>query len=357
MEKKRLSYMDLLKFIAMFYVIFAHVVQRVIPAGTTKLAFGIFYSVHMSIFMFVGGYFIRRCVKLKELFKYYLKMFVLYIFPAIVFTLLTVLTMERYQSHDVFYWFKEYLLRTDSFYWYGIAAFIINALIAFSYYLVNKVFKEDELKCDIFKNIGFIVVFLIMFSPIAFIYNTPNKPLLAINLIVEFVPLAIIGFLFKNFGKYFNDNNINKYLEIGISVICLAIYTLLLNKYPGWYGIDSAKSLVLHQLGAICGVYVYYVIAKYLCKIKLFGDVSVYGKYSYEIYLVHVYLIRIITPYVSKVSEINFYSISFVVIYALTFALGSLGVTILLTKNKYINLALFGNYKPLLIKKDTKSLN
>ena len=157
--------------------------------------------------------------------------------------------------------------------------------------------------------------------------------------------------------KYFNDNNINKYLEIGISVICLAIYTLLLNKYPGWYGIDSAKSLVLHQLGAICGVYVYYVIAKYLCKIKLFGDVSVYGKYSYEIYLVHVYLIRIITPYVSKVSEINFYSISFVVIYALTFALGSLGVTILLTKNKYINLALFGNYKPLLIKKDTKSLN
>lgn len=101
-------------------------------------------------------------------------MLIYYIFPAIVFPLLTVLIMERY---------------TDSFYWYGIVAFIINSLLAFSYYFANKIIKLENIKTDIYKH-------LITFESLAITRMiTKNK----------YMNLALFGDY-----KRFKTNNLHK---------------------------------------------------------------------------------------------------------------------------------------------------
>lgn len=351
-ENKRLNHFDLLKVVAMLFVCFAHVYQRTMPGGTKTVVFGVFYSVHMSMFMFVGGYFIKRCERFLDVIKYFLKMLAYYIYPAILFTILTVVSMKRYSGKTVIEWLGELVVRTDTFYWYGIAAFIINGLLAVAYYLSQKLFKREDLHPDLIKNGLTLVLFAVFMLPFIFISRSKNYGLLSSNLIIEFVPLVVLGFIFKSFGKYFKPTKRLNAIELLFAGLCLALYVLALYNFKGWLDKSTTQKLVLHQLGAICGVYYYYVLTKWLVKIEFFDKVSALGKYSYPLYLVHVYLIRVITPYVSAIKTVDFYSVSFIVIYALTFAFGSLAISVLLTKNKYVNLVLFGDYKRLLNKKN-----
>ena len=344
-KTQRLSHLDLLKIIAMLLVCISHVYQRTVPGATKTLVFGLFYSVHMALFMFVGGYLIKRCDKLLDLGKYFLKMFVYYLYPAVLFTILTVISMSRYANHDVIYWLNEFYVRTDTFYWYAISAIIINAFLATGYYIANKIFGKNNFVFDLLKNIFTLGLLAIFVLPVISVFKSETPGLLASNLTIEFLPPAVFGFLMRSFGKYIKQSKISISVELFVFVACLTGYIIALTHFKGWLAKDTYKLLFLHQLGSLAGVYVYYVVAKYLCKIKAISTLSVYGKYSYPLYLVHVYLIRVITPYVSRIEQIDFYSISFVVIYALVFSFGSLVVTMALTKNKFVNLLLFGDYK------------
>lgn len=346
--KERLNHLDLLKFIALLFVCFSHVYQRTVPSATQTLIFGIFYSVHMSMFMFVGGYLVKRCDSFKELCKYFSRMLLYYVYPALVFTILTVISMERYSSKNVLYWLNEFYVRTDTFYWYAISAVIINTLLAIAFYLANKMIRNKGLGRDVARNAILLMIFALLFLPIIFIFKSETPGMLAANLTVEFVPLAIAGFLIRSFGGYVKDGARSRIIEIAVGIICLVAYIIALINFRGWLNKDTNTRLLLHQLGALAGVYVYYVLAKWLCRIKSITNVCSYGRYSYSVYLVHVYLIRVITPYVSRITDVNFYSASFVIIYALVFTFGSIVISIALTKNKYINLLLFGDYKPFL---------
>ena len=146
-EKNRIGEFDLLKFIAMSYVVISHVLQRIITGLTTTRWFGFFYSVHMSIFMFVGSYFVKRAEKFKDLIMYLLKMLLYYIFPALLFTIITVFTIERYNTNNLIYWLREFLYRTDTFYWYTIVAYFINASLSIGFYIANKIFKTGQFFC------------------------------------------------------------------------------------------------------------------------------------------------------------------------------------------------------------------
>lgn len=347
-EENRYEYFDLLKVIAMMYVMFSHVLQRVVGGVTNTAYFGFFYSVHMPLFMFVSGYFLKRCERILDLLKYFLKLILYYLIPSILFTVLTVLTMSRYANHDLIYWLKEYVLRTDTFYWYAIAMIIINMIIAIAYYLINLFLKQDKLYKEIIVNVLVSIIFVGGIVPFYLISKGDLPELLSANLIVYLAPFTMIGFLLKSFDKYIKEGKLLLIIELVLMLVCLALYVLALYKLKGFVGIlnnPTTKLLILHQLGSLAGVIVYYVLAKGLCKINLFKKISKYGKYSFELYLVHVYIIRIITPYVSRIEEVNFYSISFIISYELIFALGSLLLTMILADNKYINKVLFCKFK------------
>lgn len=347
--------MDLLKYIAMFYVVITHVVQRVISGGASTLFFNILYTAHMPLFMFVSGYFIKRSDKFYDLIKYIFKMFMYYIVPSIVFTLITVISLPRYNNHDVLYWFKEFFLRTDSFYWYGIVALIINSLLAISYFISIKILKIKDFKSNLYQVLITLGIMGVLMLPIIFVQQSEYKAVLSINLLVRYIPLVILGYLFKEFGKYIKTDNKLLIFESIAIIPLFIVYYYILNKYRVIYEYSDVKMLIHMQIMELCIVFIYYVLSKWLCKLTFFKDLSKYGKYSYALYLVHVYIIRLITPFVSKVPDLSFNSISFIICYTLIFAIGSLFITIWLTKNRYINLLLFGDYKPFISKKLQKN--
>ena len=83
MKKQRITYLDLLKVVAMVMVVLSHVLQRHIKGIVPTVWFNIFYSVHMSLFMFVSGFLIKKCDNFKQYFKYILTFsFKFLIFPS-----------------------------------------------------------------------------------------------------------------------------------------------------------------------------------------------------------------------------------------------------------------------------------
>ena len=341
MKKQRITYLDLLKVIAMVMVVLSHVLQRHIKGIVPTVWFNIFYSVHMSLFMFVSGFLIKKRNSFKQYFKYVGKAAFSYLLPSLLFTILTVLTMKRYSDHNLLYWLKEYVVRTDTFYWYMVVAFILDCVLALSYLIVSKIKTNTVLLVLLVVSLFFILI-----SPFYFIYTSSYPGMLSANLMVYLIPMFIFGFI----ASYIEKALSKKYVYIPLFVLCLITYVTILTVRPNFVSFENTQDFLIHQLGSLCGVIVYYYICKWLCKFKIFKDISKYGKYSMPLYLVHVYLIRIITPYVSSINEVNFYSISFLIIYMLTFLFGSLFITMLLCKNKYVDLLLFGNLNRL--KKD-----
>lgn len=337
--KKRLAYLDLMKVIAMSMVVLSHVLQRQIKGVVPTIWFNIFYSVHMSMFMFVSGFLIKKCESIKEYFKYIVKMIISYLLPSILFTILTVTTLPRYKDHNVLFWLKEFVVRTDSFYWYMVVAFVLNSILSLAYYLTHKI----QLKTTI-KVICAIVVFAIFAVPFYFIAYSNLPGLLSSNLMIYLIPAFILGFVVSYIERAMLKN------KVGIPVFVIATigYLTILLLRPNFVTFENNTQFVIHQFGSLLGVIMYYYICVFLCKFKKIESISSYGKYSMPLYLIHVYLIRIITPYVNQLSEYNFYSISFLLIYMITFTVGSLFITILLCKNKYVDLILFGNIKRVL---------
>lgn len=261
-----------------------------------------------------------------------------YIVPSVLFTILTVTTMSRYVSHNVWYWLKEFVVRTDSFYWYMIVAFILNTLLALAYYIVYK-FKFKTIAQVCFT----ILFFALLAIPFYFIAYSSLPGLLSSNIMIYLIPMFILGFIVS----YVEKHLFKKAILIPLLVIsCIGYITILILK-PNFVTFENNMEFVIHQAGSICGAIMYYYICVFLTKFKLFINVSKYGKYSMQLYLVHVYIIRIITPYVNQLSEYTFYSISFLVLYMLVFLFGSLFITMLLCKNKYVDLILFGNIRRL----------
>jgi fucose 4-O-acetylase-like acetyltransferase len=253
----------------MIYVLISHVVQRIIPNGSTTILFGIFYSVHMAIFMFVSGYFIKRCQNFKEVLNYIKKIFIVYIIPSIIFTLITVLTIKSYYNHDLLHWMKTFIVSTASFYWYGVAAFIINSFLAISYFIASKVNKKDGFKSNLLKNIYILITLLVFIIPFILLYLNGNMHFLSTNLLLEFIPFTVVGFLYRSF-----EHNLKELKKINIIkkilyLPSLVIYSILLIKYPGYHMIDSNTSMLLHQIGSLCGVFLYFNLIKYLCNFNM----------------------------------------------------------------------------------------
>src|SRR5574344_2870433 len=103
--KKRISYLDLLKFIAISFICFAHVLQRYYyPNFVHTIGFSILYSVELSIFFFVGGFLAKRPTSIKELLSYLLKMIVTYLGPAYLFTCLSIWLLPQFAEQNFSYW-------------------------------------------------------------------------------------------------------------------------------------------------------------------------------------------------------------------------------------------------------------
>ena len=85
----------------------------------------------------------------------------------------------------------------------------------------------------------------------------------------------------------------------------------------------------------------------FVCKFEFFKKISKLGQYSLAFYLVHVLILRWITPFVAKIpaGDYSLYNICFIISYALTVSFGTLAISVGLSKIPYLNFLLFGDLR------------
>jgi peptidoglycan/LPS O-acetylase OafA/YrhL len=348
--KKRISYLDLLKFIAMSFICFAHVLQRYYyPNFAHTIGFSILYSVELSIFFFVGGYLVKRPKTLKELLLYLLKMIVTYLGPAYLFTYLSIWLLPQFTEQSFSYWMGVLFWGTDTFYWYFLVAFFINGILALGYYLSQLFLKKEGLKWDLFR--VFIVALICGASWYGFscIYNAPNlgPKCLSSDLTLYYMPIAFVGFLFAIFKPYFlklKKVSLITWITFGL---CLVGYIVSLLFYSDWLtGLSgSFLDIFYHVLGSLAGTVVYFILAYYLSKIGWIAKLSSLGRLSGPFYLVHVFFIRLIRSYVSRPTSLDGGMTIFVISFMFIFYFASLLLTWVLVKMPLTDLLLFFDYR------------
>ena len=365
--QERLIAFDILKLVAMSYVLFGHVLQRWYVVNFTQtVGFSFFYSVSLAIFFFVGGFFVKKATKITDLLLYLAKLFISYIVPAFLFTCLSIWLLPRFADHDFAYWMGELYYRTDTFYWFFLTAFFINTILGIGYYLTNLFFKESSLIDDLLKTM-FLVVFLVIFSSVfIYIYNANDlgPGTLSANMFLYYLPIAFLGFLLATFKKYFASLKKIKFLRITAFAISSSIYIVGLWHYQNWLGglNSSFNEIAWRMIIACAGVISYYYIALFVERFTIIQKVAKYAKYSGPFYLVHVFLIRLLATYLPRPEVFNNGTMLFIVFLTVGFYIGSLGITMLMVDFPFTNLLFFGDYKSIkkirrLFQKSADNLN
>ncbi|HKM11340.1 MAG: acyltransferase [Bacilli bacterium] len=349
-DDKRLIHFDFLRVISMTFVLLGHVLQRYYVVGfTNTLGFTILYSVSLSLFFFTSGYFIKRCKTLKELGVYLFKLIATYLFPAYLFTVLSIFLLPRFAEFNFSYWMNELYLRTDTFYWFFLTLFFINAFIAIVYYLMTLIIKKPGLKWDLIKFLLTLVCVSAYAQVFVYIYQQPElgPATLASNQLLYYLPLSFIGFSLCIFTPYYKNYKHLKLIRILLFVVSTTSYIIALSFFPDWLGglNGSFLDIFYRILGSIAGVVSYYLLALFLARFSLIKSLSRIAKYSGPLYLVHVFLIRLIYEYMPRPTVFDQTTILFICLWTILFYLGSLATTILLVEFPITNMLLFGNFK------------
>ncbi len=349
--KKRDVALDMLKLVSMLFIAISHCLQRWGSATYVNgLGFSIFYSVSLAMFFFAGGMLIKKCSNVKDLGTYVVKTLITYLVPAYLFTCLSIWTLPRFTlSEKPFdYWMNELYLRTDTFYWFFLVAAFINIFIAIIYYVTTLV-KIKTLWMDILKavfmigaSIGYLMVFL-------FIYNQPDlgPGSLSANMVLYYMPIALLAFLFTIFKSYFAKLRHIKIYAFLLFLGFLSAYITLLLRYADWLpGLrGDFWEIIGHAVCSLCGVVSYLYVFKLLEKYRFFDHISNLGSYSGPYYLVHVYIVRLFATYITR-GDINDSAYgAFVAFLTICFVLGSLIVTMFLCIIPYTDLLLFANLR------------
>ena len=349
-NKKRISYLDLLKFIAMSFICFAHVLQRYYYQNFAHtIGFSILYSVELSIFFFVGGYLVKRPKTLKELLLYLLKMVVTYLGPAYLFTCLSIWLLPQFAEQSFSYWMGVLFRGTDTFYWYFLVAFFINGILAIGYYLSQLFLKKEGFKWDLFRVLIVVLVCGASWYGFSCIYNAPGlgPKTLSCDLTLYYLPIGFVGFLFAIFKPYFlklKKASLITWITFGL---CLVGYIISLVFYPDWLtGLSgSFLDIFYHVLGSLAGTIVYFILAYYLSKIGWIAKLSSLGRFSGPFYLIHVFFIRLIRSYVSRPTSLDGGMTIFVISFMFIFYFASLLLTWVLVKMPLTDLLLFFDYR------------
>lgn len=349
-KNKRSPLFDVLKIVAMSYVVIGHVLQRWYLVGFTEtFGFTFFYSVSLSLFFFVGGYFVTRCRTFSELLKYLAKLVLSYLVPAFLFTCLSIWLLPRFADHDFAFWMGELYYRTDTFYWFFLTAFFLNAALAIFQYLAYLFLKEKSLLNDVLSTV-FMTISLLLFSSIfIYIYNAPDlgPGTLSANMFLYYLPITFMGFLVQTFGKHLENWRYINFLRVGLFIGALILYSLALWRYSNW--LDGLKGsfndISGRSIGSLAGVIAYFYLSMFIQRFAIIQKVSKYAKYSGPFYLVHVFLIRLLASYLLRPTVFDSSAMLFIILLTIGFYFGALLMTILLVEFPLTDFLLFGNLK------------
>lgn len=321
MSKNRLVYIDLVRLLVMYLVIFRHVVMMIHPETGKGI-----YSVNMPLFILVSGYFVHSSFR-QEVVPFLLKKMRQLLLPIVSCTIICIIYLYLVRNQENF---RDEIIGNS---WFLKVLFIYYVLM----YFIKKIPINDMLLFVI----SCVLLFLI-----------PKASTLQIN---QLFPYFWIGYFLR---KY---NIIERYSK---SYICFVLFLIL---FMGLYfvqwrfgipnylpiNIDTLSSqwdLVFFKYligiaGCLCVIFGVTLLYNHISNKKWLDRISVYGRLTLGIYVMQTILVINVFPDVFSLGDLqNQFLLYGVVIPILSLLFLFLCIVLVkvLAKSKTLDILFFG---------------
>ena len=280
-KRQRLVWIDVLKFLAIFLVLWGHCIQHLTtPDFSSNQVFQFIYSFHMPLFMILSGFFAHKLAE-RSFREVFVSKFLQLLLPTIVF--------------GIVYWLQSrYLFHQTS-------KSLMQALYYYSWFL------KSLFVCIIMFHIGLkmskqwylgLIVMLILSQLIDFF---PHFRFLQLRYMF---PCFVFGYMFFNLKDYFYQ-----YYKIitAISTVCFVLLLWHFNTallYPdvninliSQMGVGKIVYLLYYKLligfaGSITFMGVIFALSRKLDCNKVFLKIADFGRYTLAIYILQSFLLE-----------------------------------------------------------------
>lgn len=335
--KNRDIKIDALRGFAIILVVVGHIIQTSFLDYDENHFFRIIYSFHMPLFMFISGYVAYLSVNfsapITNIFKKFIQLGIPFLSWYFIFD---VLFRRAYGNISIIDSAKQLILNIDMGFWFLWALFLCFVVLNLSSYLF-RIMLFTRKYIDI---VYYTFLVLVLFNINVQIFGVPFLK----NYFIYF----IIGYLLK---KYLPElSRLKEYSK----EIALTIFIVLL---VGWFRgqiplpislldiniiSQESQTLVYNLIIAFSGILVtYFMIEKAIENILAQKILTYIGKYTLEIYIMHLYAISFLSVYIVGIGN-NILSITikliiglFVPIFFSKYFLGQSKIMKLLFLGKY----------------------
>lgn len=288
----RNEYLDIVKYVTIFCVLWGHIVQQAFSMGISDAnpyldgVYRTIYTFHMPLFMGICGYFFS--ISLSRYHEYFktklLTRLKSLIYPMFVFGFLKVLLIAPFSDISL----KLYLQESVRVWFLG--DLVINTMLI--------LLIASRLNGSLYTDVKyFILMFFASVIPCAFIYS-----------IAPFMYLSFTtGFIVH---KYFNEEFYNKVQEY-TEVVCFAyiviymIYSFSSFSSMGWtinyhkYSLVSIlvadiSKIILGCLGSFVVLGILWRLMNNIKKWRIYRRAVAMGQYTLDIYLLNIIILEII---------------------------------------------------------------
>lgn len=325
--KSRNEYIDIAKGIAIFLVVWGHVIKYTLPTGND--IYNLIYSFHMPVFFCISGYFANNTFLRESAIVFFLKKSYTILLPFIVWG-----TLYAYYS---------YLPATSLFldkynlgYWLLITLYTLYIL----FLIMKKIFIYFKLNNIIIKALLFgffyILIYLIEINKIQ--VTETIKQLFSIHYICKYYPFFIAGYFINKYNAKIN-NIIKTNTTFSISTL-LFIICFIIKEY---YWESSILILICGMTGSYSCIY---LVKSYYKQIPFRKSLLYMGSHSLNIYVIHYFFLNLDLTSINTVFFKNDANLTLCILLTLIIAVSiiilSLTINSILTISNIFNFILFG---------------
>ena len=333
-EKKRDTYVDVLRGIAMLIVVFGHTLTGSTDHSEKSIIFNIIWSLQIPLFILISGYvtrYGRTPCSLKGLFSLLGKRTLAYLLPWLVFTVvLNGLILKKQElSLGALFW------NMDSGYWFLITIWSVNIAYVIASFATKKICLGKK-----FSPLVLLAFYLCFMAVYALIGSFAGFSFLCIKLTLYYMPFYFVGYLF---GIY-KDTVLDRFprlIQIVVA-LCTVIWVVAIIRLNLYYLEDSVPMVALRAMVSLCGcVSVCGLLRAVSPSGALYRFLKWIGSHTIEIYILHSYFLNLIMFGVKPEYLSARGAVLIAVNYLLTVGIISV-ITKLLDYNFYLSFVLFG---------------
>ncbi len=334
-EKKRNTYVDFLRGVAMLIVVLGHTMTGSASGSKESVFFNIVWSLQIPMFILISGY-VTRYSRIPDdtrgLFRLLGKRSLAYLLPWFVFTVLLngiVLGKQELAPGALFF-------HMDSGYWFLFSLWTISMIFIPARFVALKLSRKE--KAVPFVTLCFYLIGMALLGGIGFL---AGFDFWCIKLTLYYMPFYCLGYLYGCFR-----DSVTARFSSAISVItaiCGLAWIVSIIKLDLFSLSDTRITDILIRAGvSLCGcIFVSGVFSAFGNTGPVFRFVEWIGVHSMEVYLLHYYFLNLAAvsalPELMTAKGLAMVAANYLIAVVLTSTAAKL-----LSSNRYLNLILFG---------------